>query len=220
MASTVIKASGPQRWTEHVPYRFDDFGRQTESYLEQVRVQAAAIIAEAQATAANIRKQAEEAGRQKAIDAARKILEEKVGKQLESLLPSLREAIEGVRQARADWMRTWEQNAIGLATAIASRVVRREIGRQPEIPLNWIREALELAAGAPKLTLRLNAADHETLAASLPKLLAEFRRLAQTEVVADPNVTPGGCRLETEFGAIDQQIETQLTRIQEELSTG
>jgi flagellar biosynthesis/type III secretory pathway protein FliH len=36
--------------------------------------------------------------------------------------------------------------------------------------------------------------------------------------VADDAVSPGGCRLNTEFGTIDKQLETQLERIKEELS--
>jgi len=36
--------------------------------------------------------------------------------------------------------------------------------------------------------------------------------------VADPDITPGGCRVDTQFGSIDQQLETQLARIEEELT--
>ena len=40
--------------------------------------------------------------------------------------------------------------------------------------------------------------------------------LGDAELVADPAITPGGCRVETRFGVIDQQFETQLARIEEE----
>ena len=45
----------------------------------------------------------------------------------------------------------------------------------------------------------------------------EAQSLGALHVVADQNVTPGGCRLETEFGSLDQQLEAQLARITEEL---
>ncbi|MFQ5550985.1 MAG: FliH/SctL family protein [Gemmatimonadales bacterium] len=38
------------------------------------------------------------------------------------------------------------------------------------------------------------------------------------DIVADSAVSPGGCFVETEFGNIDQQFETQLARIEEELT--
>jgi flagellar biosynthesis/type III secretory pathway protein FliH len=36
--------------------------------------------------------------------------------------------------------------------------------------------------------------------------------------VADPNITLGGCRLQTAFGVIDKQLEAQLQRVKQELS--
>ena len=47
-----------------------------------------------------------------------------------------------------------------MAAAIARRVIRRELTRQPEIPLALVREALELAAGSAQVRIHLNPADH------------------------------------------------------------
>jgi flagellar biosynthesis/type III secretory pathway protein FliH len=46
----------------------------------------------------------------------------------------------------------------------------------------------------------------------------ELAPLAETELIADPQITAGGCRVETRFGVIDQQFESQLARIEEELA--
>ena len=43
------------------------------------------------------------------------------------------------------------------------------------------------------------------------------RHLAPSAIVADDAVSPGGCCVKTKFGVIDQQIESQLRRIEEEL---
>jgi flagellar biosynthesis/type III secretory pathway protein FliH len=48
-------------------------------------------------------------------------------------------------------------------------------------------------------------------------VVRELAPLAQTELVADPQISAGGCRVETRFGVIDQQFESQLARIEEEL---
>ena len=48
--------------------------------------------------------------------------------------------------------------------------------------------------------------------------LAPKRTLTTAEIVADPAITLGGCRVETRFGIIDQQFEAQLKRIEEELT--
>jgi flagellar assembly protein FliH len=105
-----------------------------------------------------------------------------------------------------------------LACAIAQRIVRRELKQQPELSAPWIAEALRMCAGSAEITLRLNPADHATLGAQATKLALEFHPAAPAKIVADDSITPGGCRVETEFGSIDQQIETQLERVAEELS--
>ena len=38
-------------------------------------------------------------------------------------------------------MRRWEESAVAVATAIAQRVIRRELDANPEITLDLIREA-------------------------------------------------------------------------------
>ena len=49
-------------------------------------------------------------------------------------------------------------------------------------------------------------------------LVQEMSGLGAVEMIADAGVSRGGCRVETRFGAIDQQFEAQLARIEEELT--
>ena len=49
-------------------------------------------------------------------------------------------------------------------------------------------------------------------------LVRAMAGLGACELAADPAVTRGGCRVETAFGEIDQAIETQMRRIEEELT--
>src|SRR6185503_13422431 len=98
---------------------------------------------------------------------------------------------------------------------IAARIVRREIAQEPQIALDLIAEALKLAAGAEEITLYLNPTDYENLGSQINRLAESLCRLAPGAVVADGNITAGGCRVETKYGEIDQQIEAQLRRIEE-----
>ena len=133
-------------------------------------------------------------------------------------MPALRQAVEEVRHARQSWLLHWEKSAVHVAAAIAARLVRRELSEHPEIPLSLVREALELAAGGGELRLHLSPGDLAALQPQVEALLAEFSSLGTAQLIADPQVTPGGCRLETRFGTIDQTFEAQLERIEEELT--
>ena len=200
-----------------VAYDLSDFNGQADQYLKEVRREAARIVQEAKQESEQIRKQAEEAGRQAAQQAIEQILDQKVGQQMKTLTPALAAAVRQIEDSRQDWLRYWETAAVKLACAIAARIIRREIRQDDQIPVPWIQEALEMCAGAAEITVRLSATDFETLRGEVEQLCKVFHPAAATTLVADESVSPGGCRIETEFGSIDQQIETQLQRIEQEL---
>jgi flagellar biosynthesis/type III secretory pathway protein FliH len=143
---------------------------------------------------------------------------EQLGRQLATLLPALRLAIQQIEQAKQAWLVHWERTAVHVAAAISRRVIRRELSQQPQISVQWVREALELAAGSCELRLQLNPSDYQALAGEVQTLVKEMAPLANCQIESRPDITPGGCRLETRFGSIDQQVESQLARIEEELT--
>jgi len=213
----IIKAAGrvePRAKATLGAFQFDDIG---QSYVDRVRSEAARIIATARQEAAAIRAKATEEGRQAAIEAAASSLRTRLDQQLASILAAIRQAVQGIEHSRQTWQQHWEQHAVALAVAIASRLCRREISRQPTITLAWIREALEMAAGNAEIVLRLHPDDHAGLAAQIEAITRELTGLGNVRIVADGSIAAGGCRVDTEFGSLDQQLEQQLARISEEL---
>ena len=220
--STIIKANGVQpqasgRVIRQVAFNFGDMADQAQEYLDQVRKQAAQIVEDAQQRATAIKNQAEEEGRQAALNAAERILGERVAKQMESLRPALCKSIDDIQSAKQTWLHHWQRCAVQVATEIAGLIIRREIVDRPQITMDLIKEALELAAGSAEIKLRLNPQDHESLGPQLERLASDLAQLTQADIVADPDITPGGCRVDTKFGSIDQQFEAQLARIEQEL---
>lgn len=220
--ATIIKRESQQyaSGTElrDIAYDLTDMAGQADAYLQQVRAEAAKIVQQAETEAANIRQQSEEAGKQAAESAIERILDEKVAQQMKSLTPALAVAVKQVEDSRQDWLRHWESSATRLACEIAARIIRREIESEPEIALQWVRDALQMAAGSAEITVRLSPADHETLGPQVQQLVEVFQSTATAQIVSDPSIAPSGCRVETEFGSVDNQLETQLERLQEELS--
>lgn len=215
--SSVIKAGGPARNIQSVAFNFEDMTVQANKYLEGVRAQAGQIIAAAEKEAEIIRARSEEEGKHAALRAVERVLDEKVGKRMESLLPALKRAIEDIGHAKQAWLQHWERSAVHLASAIAARVIRKELTRSHDITTTLVAEALELAAGSSGLRIYLHPSDHETLGSQVQALTKEMNRIGSAEVVADPQISPGGCRVETRHGTIDQTFEAQLARIEAEL---
>ena len=215
---TVIKAGDRQGVGRGVAFNFEDLavrrGRLPEAGPRTGRPDPAEGVPRSGADPPGGRRR-RPVGRRGAAD---QILDQKLARQLETLLPALQAAIGEIERSKQGWLAHWEQRAIGLAAAMAARVCRRELQHQPEVPLHLVKEALELSSGCAP---RASAAEPGRLfraGAQLQKLSAEFSRLAEAEVVPDERVSRGGCRVETQYGAIDQQFETQLNRIEQELS--
>ena len=215
--ATIIKASGPIRPSDGSSFNFDDMTDRANSYLDTMRGQAAEILAKAQKDATAIRRKAEDEGREAAIKVAEKVMEERVGKQLATLLPAIAQAGKQLVQAKEAWLTHWERTAIHVAARMAERVIRRELKQQPQITAALVKEALELASGNADIQVRMHPDDLTALGSHVEALTREVARQGTAKIVADATISPGGCRVETRFGAVDQRIEEQLKRLEEEL---
>jgi flagellar biosynthesis/type III secretory pathway protein FliH len=206
------------RSVQPVAFNFEDMNDRANEYLETVRQESAKIVQQAHQQAEQVRRQAEISGRAAAEQTAQRIFDEKMAEQLQSLFIALDRVVAETNEAKALWLHRWEQSAVAVAAAMAERIIRRQLEREPEITLQWIREALQMAAGAADVALHLNPADYSLLGSRAKQLAQSLSGLAPTTIVADPAVSPGGCVVQTRLGRIDQQIENQLARIQEELT--
>lgn len=216
--ASVIRSTSGARQCSPVLLSFEDVAEHADRYVSEAQAQAAAILADAQRQAGAVVLRAEQEG----LDAARRAAalqnDQNIGRKMESLLPALQKVIDDLIDARQAWQRHWEQTAVHLAAKIAERIIRRELTHTPEIAVDQVRAALELAAGSPSLKIAMHPDDFAALGGQINQLTKEIARCAEAEIVPDITVSLGGCRVETRQGLIDQQIETQLERIIVELT--
>ena len=103
-----------------------------------------------------------------------------------------------------------EKELVNLAIGIASQVVRREIKIDPGQIIAVIREAVNaLPLAEQKLTLHMHPEDAELVRSSLA--LDELS--PPWNIIEDPLVTRGGCKVETETSKIDSTLENRLAVI-------
>src|ERR1700693_3407906 len=105
---SIIKAAGTSA-AAAVPFHLDDMAQRAGHDLRQARAEAEKIIENARAEADALRQAARDAVRAEAPHAAEKAVDEKIGRQMETLLPPLRQAVDAIQQARRDWLAHWEQ---------------------------------------------------------------------------------------------------------------
>jgi len=135
----------------------------------------------------------------------------------QTLMPALESVIDKLVSAESLFVSLWEEEALQVAAAIARQAINRELPNMVDVPLRLLREALELAVGSVRLKIRMNPKDIESLRQEIDTLVNKITPAAETEVVGDVRISPGGCYLETTQGIIDQRIESRLERIVSEL---
>lgn len=198
-------------------FHLQDLEQRSEQFLTQIRKQAAEILAQAQAQAESLRQQTIKAARQESLQSVRAEMQNDVQRRLAEIDPFMRSAVSQLQQELAQWRMDWESRTVHMAVEIARRICRRELSSQPEIVLNQIEAALQLAGPDDSIELRIHPQDIQAFDAAIQALVARMGNVSRTTVVSDAQITRGGCVVRTLYGHIDAQLESQLARIEEEL---
>ena len=198
-------------------FQLPEIDPNADDILSAARRKAKEIVARAEAEASHVRAEAIEQARQTQDEAFRTAVDASTDEQLQSLRIAVATAIDELQQCRETWLARWEQQALQLALAIAERIIRRELEETSDITLDLVREALDLFSNSSRLRLALNPEDLQVLGSKIEQL-ASGTSAGTIEFVSDETLARGGCRLESTHGMIDQTIEAQLSRIEQELS--
>jgi len=230
--SHVLKANDARGLGSHVAFNFEDLRHQAEAQLAAAKAEAASIVERARRDAEALRitahADAREAGRQEGLkDAAtqieqraRKLADERLGQQLNTALPALTQAAALLRGERDRWLARWEQAAIELGIAVAEKIVKAELAARPERVREMVAAALELTVGQAQLRVYVNPHDRVFLGDRADQVVQSLTACASAQLIDDPALAPGDCRIETQHGEVDARLETMLQRIAEELLRG
>jgi len=127
----------------------------------------------------------------------------------EAMLRRLTETLEELTNLRQQMIHQTERQMVQLALAIARRIVHREVSIDQDLLIAMARVALDRLGESAQVTVRLSPQDFEATAAVRS---AQWTG-TQVTVVADARVGRGGCRVESEFGAMEVGVDAQIQEI-------
>lgn len=103
-----------------------------------------------------------------------------------------------------------QQELVNLAIAIARQIIRRELKADPGHMMGIVREALnQLPLANRTIQIRLHPDD----AQAVRDMIALDEKSQRWELVDDPALTRGDCRVVSETSQIDATLEKRLTAI-------
>jgi flagellar assembly protein FliH len=175
--------------------------REAEQLLAEAQAQAASLLAEAQERAQAAEAEARERGFRSGLEAAR---------EAQRLLLADLEALRAeARAERERFFADLEPEVVRLALAIAEKIIRQEVDLHPEIVVGVARAALNELKEAQSVRVAAHPADVDLLRQHLQPMPGG---LTEVTVHPDPQVTRGGCRVDSDRGSADACLERQLER--------
>jgi len=166
-------------------------GRTAEEVVEQAQAEAAEIVAAAERKRDAVLEEARQTGYDRG-------------------LAEWNEAVAEVVQSRDANLVASEEQILRLAVRVAEKILGDELREDPQRAANAVAEALKSARQANNITIRVHPDASDGVEQRLDDLRAGAAPGAMFTVKGDESIALGGCVIQTEFGTVDAQLESQL----------
>ncbi|MCS7204117.1 MAG: flagellar assembly protein FliH [Leptospiraceae bacterium] len=184
---------------------------EAEQLIQRAKTEVERMIKEAEMRVAEIEHEAY----QKGYEAGREVGFKKGQAEVRRLIDRLGVIIGQAIDIREEIIAASEKQMVEMILMIARKVIKDEIAERKEVVLNNIREALKRIKDRDRVNIRVNFADLELTTAHKDELIKMMESLRKVNIYEDSRVDRGGCIIETDVGAIDARISTQLKEIEE-----
>lgn len=206
---------------------FAEVKRQTDQaqiIKTQAENEAAKLKAEAKAEADNIIAEAQ-AERDKIINESKKQGYDtgyEAGyqdgqKEAERLIERMHNILDAVMKRREEILSETEYQIVELVVLMARKVVKIISENQKTVIMNNVLQALKKVKGRGDVTIRVNLEDVKLTTEHTQDFIDRVEAVKSITVVEDTTVEKGGCIVETDFGAIDARISSQLTELEQKI---
>ena len=171
------------------------------------------ILADAEVQAHQIKMAAAQKGYAEGLEKARaegQIITDKARGQAEELLANLEQYHMDTLEAITDEIRD-------LVIQITEKIIRNEISQGIDVTTNLVKTAIEEVKSRKKVNIFVNPKDLDLVEQAKDLLNTKLER-GRIELLADPSIGLGGCRIHTEMGWVDATIDNQFKELQDLLA--
>ena len=223
MASVLKSESiGSGEISRPVAFNIVDVQSRARQYLIEVQAEAAQILSQARDESVRLKEEAKQQGLAEAQKNFEQSVEEAAQKRSDArcktAIASCEATVAELTKETANWLALWRNQTVELAAKIAEKILRREMADENELLRVWMEEALVAMRDARDVRVLVHPDDFAVAGRFLSGLAKSVPQAASVEVIPDPEVSLGGCVVRSNHGQIDQQLETQLQRLVDQIS--
>lgn len=110
-----------------------------------------------------------------------------------------------------------EELSLNLAVEIAETILAEHILRDSSMVIKQAKKAIDGYRNAHTLRVRVHPLEYEALEQVKGQLVGDTIRNPDITILSDGTIERGGCIVESDIGAVDAQITTQLEEIRRQL---
>lgn len=181
--------------------------------IEKAKAEAAQIIADAQAQSSKTENDAY----QKGYDAGHEEGYRNGSDEVNRLVDRMHKILEAVMQRRDEILQETESQIVELVILMARKVIKILSENQKNVIMANTLAALKKVKTRGAVTLRVNIEDVKLTTAHADEFIQHVENVQGITVLEDSSVEKGGCIVETDFGAIDARISSQLSELENKI---
>jgi Flagellar biosynthesis/type III secretory pathway protein len=133
------------------------------------------------------------------------------------LTDRLHTIIERMMDKRQEILAETEQQIVDLVLLMTRKIVKVISENQRNIVVSNVVQALRKVKGRGEVVIRVNLNDVAMTTQHVKDFLSAAENIKNITVVEDSTIDRGGCVIETDFGAIDAKIVSQLNEIEQRI---
>lgn len=187
--------------------------KEAEKIIQDAKNQADAVLNDVQIQKENIESEAYQKGFEKGTAEGF----EKGNAEVNRLIDRMHKVLESVMQRREEILQETESQIVELVILMARKVIKILSESQKNIVMANTLAALKKVKTRGKVILRVNIEDLKLTSAHIKEFIEHVENIEGITILEDSSVEKGGVIVETDFGAIDARISSQLTELENKI---
>lgn len=187
--------------------------KNAEIIITEAQTKAQTIIENAKVEQETIRSNAQKEG----YDNGNKEGYENGKQEAERLIDRMHKIIDAVMLRREEILNETEHQIVELVILMARKVIKIISENQKSVIMSNVLQALKKVKTRGDITVRVNLADVKLTSEHTDEFIKRVENIKGITVLEDSSVEKGGCIVETDFGAIDARISSQLSELEQKI---
>lgn len=134
----------------------------------------------------------------------------KFAKEIQDHLGDLEKVLQSMETAKKEILNYNEAHMVQLAYQIANKLAHVEVEKNDQSLIEVLRSAVTLAQDEEEVTVRVSPEQHEFVETVKKQTGRQFEFLKKIKFEPSPDISKGGCIVETNYGEVDARMEQRV----------